>query len=55
MLELARHPEVQDKLRRDIRQKEREIRARGGTEFTANDLESLPYLAAVLKVCFLIT
>lgn len=50
-LELARHPEVQSKLRCEIRQKAREIQQRGEAEFSAVDLESMPYLAAVLKVC----
>ena len=50
-LELARHPEMQSKLRCEIRQKAREIQKRGDTEFSALDLESMPYLAAVLKVC----
>ncbi|KJA28785.1 hypothetical protein HYPSUDRAFT_33137 [Hypholoma sublateritium FD-334 SS-4] len=48
-LELARHPEVQTKLRREIRKKALEIQKRGETEFSAVDLESMPYLAAVLK------
>ena len=50
MLEIARNPEVQTKLRREIRQKQQEIGARGDSEFTSNDLDSMPYLAAVLKV-----
>ena len=50
MLEIARHPHVQIKLRNEIREKEREIRARGDTEFTANDFENMPYLGAVMKV-----
>ncbi|KJA28784.1 hypothetical protein HYPSUDRAFT_128183 [Hypholoma sublateritium FD-334 SS-4] len=48
-LELARHPEVQAKLRREVRQKAREIHERGDIEFSAVDLEALPYLEAVLK------
>lgn len=50
MLEIARHPHVQKKLRSEIRQKERDIQARGDAEFTANDLDSMPYLNAVIKV-----
>ncbi|KAF9478118.1 cytochrome P450 [Pholiota conissans] len=49
MLEIARNPEVQTKLRREIRQKQQEIGARGDSEFTSNDFDSMPYLAAVLK------
>jgi len=50
-LELARHPEVQSKLRAEIRATEQNIHNRGGSGFTANDLDSMPYLAAVIKVC----
>ncbi|PBL01943.1 cytochrome P450 [Armillaria gallica] len=48
-LELARHPEVQDQLRAEIREKERVIFARGDTEFSVQDLDSMPYLTAVVK------
>ncbi|KAK0462491.1 cytochrome P450 [Desarmillaria tabescens] len=47
--ELARHPEVQDQLRTEIREKERVIFARGDTEFSVQDLDSMPYLTAVVK------
>lgn len=49
LLELARHPEVQNTLRKEIRETEKNVRAHGGTYFTANDLDDMPYLAAVLK------
>lgn len=49
-LALARHPEVQVKLRREVRQKAREIHERGDIEFSAVDLEAMPYLEAVIKV-----
>lgn len=49
LLELARHPEVQDRLRREIRDTERAIRARGGSDFTATDLDNMVYLHAVIK------
>lgn len=49
LLELARAPYVQTKLRAEIRAAERAVAARGGTEFTPADLESMAYLAAVLK------
>ncbi|KAF8893943.1 cytochrome P450 [Infundibulicybe gibba] len=49
LLELARHPKVQSKLREEIRTTERAIHARGGSDFTASDLENMVYLAAVLK------
>ncbi|PBK73356.1 cytochrome P450 [Armillaria solidipes] len=48
-LELARHPEVQDRLRAEIREKERVIFARGDTEFSVHDLDNMPYLTAVVK------
>ncbi|KAK0462505.1 cytochrome P450 [Desarmillaria tabescens] len=47
--ELARHPEIQDKLRAEIREKERAIFTRGDTEFSVQDLDSMPYLTAVVK------
>jgi len=51
LLELARHPAVQARLRAEIRSTEQGINAQGGSEFTAADLESMPYLSAVLKEC----
>lgn len=50
LFELALHPHVQEKLRQEIRQKEREIKARGDINFAASDFEDMPYLTAVLKV-----
>ncbi|KAF8161361.1 cytochrome P450 [Crassisporium funariophilum] len=49
LLEIARHTDVQLKLRHEIREKEREINARGDTEFTASDFDAMPYLTAVIK------
>lgn len=49
LLELARHPEVQARLREEIRETERAVRARGGSDFTANDLDNMQYLHAVIK------
>jgi cytochrome P450 len=49
LLELAQHPEVQTRLRAEIRSTEQAIHARGGSDLTASDLESMPYLTAVLK------
>ncbi|KAL0072769.1 hypothetical protein AAF712_000532 [Marasmius tenuissimus] len=45
LYELARHPEVQKKLREEIRATE----ARNKANFSANDFDSMPYMAAVLK------
>ncbi|KAL0567123.1 hypothetical protein V5O48_014868 [Marasmius crinis-equi] len=49
LLELSRRVEIQTKLREELHTKEREIAIEGRSEFTAGDLESLPYLNAVLK------
>ena len=50
MFELTQHPEVQAKLRAEIRATERAMRARGVTEFTYTDFEAMPYTVAVMKV-----
>ena len=50
MFELTQHPEVQTKLRTEIRATERVMRARGDTEFTYADFEAMPYTVAVMKV-----
>ncbi|KZT27190.1 cytochrome P450 [Neolentinus lepideus HHB14362 ss-1] len=47
--ELAKHPEIQDRVRKEIREREADIRARGAPEFTLADIESLPYFQAFLK------
>ncbi|KAJ3772964.1 cytochrome P450 [Lentinula raphanica] len=46
ILEVARHPKVQTKLREEIRATERKL---NGRDFTANDFDNMPYMAAVLK------
>ncbi|KAF5345368.1 hypothetical protein D9758_008507 [Tetrapyrgos nigripes] len=48
-LELARHPDVQSKLREEIRVTEQSIHDRGRSNFIANDFENMPYMAAVIK------
>ncbi|KAK0448606.1 cytochrome P450 [Armillaria borealis] len=48
-LELAKHREAQDRLRVEIRKKERVIFNRGDTEFSVQDLDTMPYLTAVVK------
>jgi cytochrome P450 len=50
MFELTQHPEVQAKLRAEIRATERVMRARADTEFTYADFEDMPYTVAVVKV-----
>ncbi len=49
-LELGKHREVQDRLRAEIRKKERVVFKRGDTEFSVQDLDNMPYLTAVVKV-----
>ncbi|KAF7294059.1 PseudoU-synth-2 domain-containing protein [Mycena kentingensis (nom. inval.)] len=51
VLELARHPHVQTRLRREIHRTERLIAAsgRGCSEFITTDLDAMPYLCAVVK------
>lgn len=50
--ELSKAPHFQDKLREEIRQKREEIAARDGegADFRMEDLESMPFLQALLKV-----
>ncbi|KAL4269205.1 Cytochrome P450 superfamily protein [Pleurotus pulmonarius] len=45
LLELSRHPEMQRRLREEIWAKQLDL----GREFEARDLESMPYLQAVVK------
>ncbi|KAK7043264.1 hypothetical protein VNI00_008618 [Paramarasmius palmivorus] len=51
LLELSRHPEMQNRLREEIFAKKRELAAKGDTtgNFVADDFDTLPYLNAVLK------
>ncbi|KAK0213329.1 cytochrome P450 [Desarmillaria ectypa] len=49
LLELSKRPEVQERLRAEIRAKEHLVFDRGDTEFTVQDLDSMPYLIAVVK------
>ncbi|GLB37928.1 putative cytochrome p450 [Lyophyllum shimeji] len=49
LLELARRPEVQKRLRDEIGQMERTVQSRGNSGYTVSDLDSMPYLNAVLK------
>ena len=48
--ELARSREVQEKLRTEVNEAWEKVKARGDSEFVANDLENMPYLVAVVKV-----
>ncbi|KAL0575665.1 hypothetical protein V5O48_006322, partial [Marasmius crinis-equi] len=51
LLTLSRHPEVQSRLREELREKERQIALEGRAQngLTADDLDALPYLNAVVK------
>ena len=48
--ELAKHPEFQDKLRAEIVQKRSEVIARGDADLTMEELESMQFLQAAMKV-----
>ena len=48
--ELAKHRDVQEKLRTEINETLAKVRARGDADFAANDFESMPYLVAFIKV-----
>ncbi|KAG8220520.1 cytochrome P450 [Butyriboletus roseoflavus] len=49
ILELARHPKMQSRLRAEIRKTEAVVRARGDTQFTMADFDVMPYTTAVIK------
>jgi hypothetical protein len=49
-LEIAKHPDVQKRVREEIRAMEQVIHERGDVDFTATDLDGMPYLSAVIKV-----
>ncbi|KAF9477686.1 cytochrome P450 [Pholiota conissans] len=54
LYELARHPDDQVRVREEIRTKRIEITAKGQADFALNELESLTFTSAVIKVCTLI-
>jgi len=49
LLEIARSPAIQTRLRREIREMEQIVQLRGDSQYTIADLDSMPYLNAVLK------
>ncbi|RDX48634.1 cytochrome P450 [Lentinus brumalis] len=49
LLELAKQPHIQSRLREEVHAMERTIRERGDADFTVADFEAMPYLQAVLK------
>lgn len=56
--ELAKHPDLQDRLRHEIRDKRGELRLSGvgidsgDIDLSIEDLESMPFLQALVKVSF---
>lgn len=50
LLELCRHPDIQSKLRREIRSMAQVIQDRGDKVFSAADFEKMTFLTAVVKV-----
>ncbi|KAG1878934.1 cytochrome P450 [Suillus subluteus] len=49
LLELARHPEIQSRLREEIWETEAAVHARGDVNFTIADFDAMPYTTAVMK------
>ena len=49
LYELARHPEYQERMRQEIRAARAKVIARGGTEFTIEDLDSLTLSLNAIK------
>lgn len=49
LIELCKRPELQERLRKEIRATERVIHDRGDTQFTPSDFESMPFLSAMIK------
>jgi cytochrome P450 len=50
LFELAKHPEIQSRLRAEIGETEAAIHARGNVDFSIADFDSMPYTTAVMKV-----
>ena len=50
LLELARNPKVQSRLRDEIRTTEMSVYARGDSQLDVQDVDAMPYLNAVIKV-----
>ena len=49
--ELAKNRRVQEKLREEVTETLGQIKARGKSDFTVEDLDLMPYLVAIFKVC----
>ena len=50
LYELAKHPEYQERMRQEIRVARAKVMARGGSEFTIEDLDSLTLSVNAIKV-----
>ena len=50
LLELARNPKIQSRLRDEIRKTEAIVYARGNSQLKIQDLDAMPYLNAMIKV-----
>jgi cytochrome P450 len=50
LLELARQPKIQSRLREEIWETEAAVHARGDVDFTSADFDAMPYTTAVMKV-----
>jgi len=48
--ELARRPEIQDRLREEVMETYEASRARGNEDFTPGDIDNMPFTNAVVKV-----
>jgi len=48
--EMAKHRDLQEKLRTEINETLEKVKARGDADLTANDFENMPYLVAITKV-----
>lgn len=51
LYELARHPDVQDRLRSEIQETLTKARARGDDDLTVADMDNMKYALSVVKVC----
>ncbi|KAI0666549.1 PAH-inducible cytochrome P450 monooxygenase PC-PAH 4 [Trametes maxima] len=49
LYELARRPDYQNRLRKDIREARGRVKARGDSDFTVEDLDSIPTLVNAIK------
>jgi len=49
LLELARNPDIQSRLRAEIRETEAAIHARGDVQYTIADFDNMPYTTVVMK------